>query len=140
MQLHYLPCSYTTCHAATQPAMQLHNLPCSYTTPAKITPPYSHATPAEITHSPHHAGAPGSLMAFPPDPGNVVSSAPWPAPMAGSRPGSVTGQVADCGFGLVQCSRVEGKVCLLQRGANFYCRWVWVMGFLCWRVMHGVPA
>lgn len=89
---------------------------------------WSYTTLLTIPHPPHHAGVPGSLMAFPPDPGNVVSSAPWPAPMAGSWPGSVTGQVADCGFGLVQCSGAEGKVCLLQRGANFYCRWVWAIG------------
>jgi hypothetical protein len=67
-------------------------------------------------------GVLGSLVVFPPDPANVVSSNPFPIPMEGSLPGSATGLLVDCGSGMSVCQLAAGKVCLLQRASSYYCR------------------
>jgi hypothetical protein len=38
--------------------------------------------------------------------------------MAGSKAGSVTGQMVDCGLGGSACANATGKICLIQRGGG----------------------
>ena len=47
----------------------------------------------------------------------------WPRPYRaqGSPSGTVTSQLVDCGLGDATCKGAKGKVCLMQRGVNFFC-------------------
>ena len=47
---------------------------------------------------------------------------PAPAPALLPTAGTVVAPLVDCGLGLAKCPNATGKVCLIERGTNFFCQ------------------